>query len=114
MNSIYNTINPDRALRKKKRAKERDLMRMVTDAYVQEFLENFDLEYTVSHNKKNTVVAVHIKEKIWAEFRITWLDAEKYLEELRAIPERVTAIKALYENMTDNVTIVRQVVQKNK
>ena len=105
--SEHNKPNPERALRKKKQAMQRDMMRMAGDAYVHECFQDQDFEYNVSHNKKATVLSVRIQDDKWAEFRLLPGKADEYMEELRTIPERVENLKELLGNMNGDITIVK-------
>ena len=103
----YNKPNPERELRKKKQAKQRELMRAAGNAYIDESFKNVDFEYKVNHNKKATIISVQIKDNKWAEFRLTHTDGAKFMQELMTIPDKVANLKALFENMSGDVTIVK-------
>ena len=105
----HNKPNPERALRKKKAIRERDLMRPFKDAYAKECFDGCDMEYLMQHNKKGTVVSVRIKGNRWAEFRLkTTGDSEACMNQLQQIPLHVKALKSLFETINDDVTIVKR------
>ena len=101
--------DPWRALQKKKSEKERDMMRTFGDNYVRVF-DELNLEYQLIHRKKATVVAVHIKDNKWVEFRIVPNNSQQYIDQLLKIPERVEAIKALFDTFDGEITIVKKSV----
>ena len=107
-----NQANPERAIRKKKEAKERELMRTFGNAYIADLFADKDLEYELRHNKKGSVIYVRIKDNKWAEFRLTLGDYDKYMAQLNAIPGKVAEIKALYEDTVCNFTVVKHQVGK--
>ena len=104
-----NYRNPERELRKKKAVRERNLMSTLEDSLVKELFEGKDLDYEMIHSSKSTVVSVRIRGRRWAEFRFKpTIDSEQRIQELQKIPEHVAALKALWETMDGNVTVVKK------
>ncbi|MCF0205499.1 MAG: hypothetical protein HUK12_09565 [Muribaculaceae bacterium] len=95
-------------LRKKKFLRERNLLRTFCDNYVPTIMEQNQLQYVLCHNKKGTVVSVNIKENKWAEFRFKTCNSEQFMERISKIPERVKALKAIYETFDGDITIIKR------
>ena len=107
-----NQANPERAIRRKKDAKERELMRTFGNAYIAELFADKDFEYELRHNKKGSVIYVRIKDNKWAEFRLTLGNYDKYMAQLNSIPEKVAEMRALYDGAVGDFTIVKHQVGK--
>ena len=87
---------------------ERIMMRKFCDHFVPRVMEEHGLEFFLTHNKKATVIGVHIRDNKWAEFRLRSFKGEEFIPQIQKIPEQVKAIKALYETLDIDVAVTKR------